>query len=510
MKKLLILLLATSIIILTGCTETPTVVETPDDTEVDCELYPNYIDCYEPEVTEPVDPTIEYDFIDIFYMNDFHGAILEDYSDYEIGLSGISAYIKNHEATYPDNTLVIAGGDMLQGSALSNYYNGYSTILLMNEIGFDAFALGNHEFDWGIETVTAYFDGDINNGEADFPLLAANVFYEGTDTQLENTVPYVIYDIYDIEIAIIGTIGFGLEYSIAASKVAGYEFRNPVDIIADYSEYLRTEEGVEIVIWVGHDTGSYNNEIAALEGNQRVDALFNAHSHSSYKVETNDKPTMQAGSNGEQIGFLRLYFDELGVTNYEFRIDDLFDSAYLQMDDPAIESLVNGFITETDPILKEQLAVSSDDYNRLEIGEWLCELITLETDSDIAFHNHSGGIRSTISKDENIDMYKLYELFPFDNQIKTVKLSGEVIKYIIQYKGYAYYTDIDTFEDDQYYKVATNDYLFDKDSNPFLDGDDIVITDALLRDLIASELRLQIGVYDTFNIDNPILTSSEE
>lgn len=515
MKKLLALILLLSIsITVSGCTEEPKPIEdnTPVDDTIDCEAYPNHIDCFVPDPDDPVDPVdpIVHNFIDIFYMNDFHGAILEDYDDYEIGLSGISAYIKNHEATYPDNTLVIAGGDMLQGSALSNYYDGYSTILLMNEIGFDAFTLGNHEFDWGIDTVTNYFDGNPNNGEAEFPLLAANVYYEGTDTVLENTVPYVIYEIYDIEIAIIGTMGYGLEYSIAESKINGYEFRDPVPIIAEYSEYLRTVEDVEIVIWVGHDSGNMNTEIAALQGDQRVDALFNAHSHTTYATRTNGLPTIQAGANGEAVGYLRIYFDDNGVTDYDYRIDDLFDSAYFQMDDPVIESLVNGFIMETDPILREHLAVSADHYNRLEIAEWMCELITIKTSSAIAFHNYSGGIRAEIAKDENIDIYKLYELFPFDNTIKTVTLSGEEINHLIQYSGYAYFSNVETFIDTEYYKVATNDYIFDKESNPFIDGTDIYAHSTLLRDLIADELRLQRELYDYFDVNNQLQTQSGE
>ncbi len=519
MKKIIIFIL---LLTLTACgsggevTENPVSPVDPVVEDVDCEIYPYHTDCYEEPVVidcvlEPTHPDCiveeSYDFVDIFYMNDLHGRFLDSSS--QIGLSGIASYIENHEASYPNNTLVLAGGDMLQGSALSNYYNGYSTILLMNEIGFDAFSVGNHEFDWGIETVTAYFDGDESNGEADFPLLAANIFYEGTDTLLENTVPYVIHEIGDIEVAIIGTIGYGLEYSIATSKVTGYEFRHPVDIIGDYSEYLRVEEGVEIVIWMGHDTGNMNNEIASLTGDRRIDAMFNGHSHSSYIDTVNGIPAIQADSYGEKLGYLRIYFDETGVTSYDTEMLQMYSSAYFFEEDPGIESLIESFITETDPVLKEYLGTAADNFNKVELSKWLCELITLETDSAIAFHNHSGGTRSDIDGGSDIDIYKLYEIWPFDNQIKTVYLSGETINYLKQYSGLTYYSNVDTFIDDQYYKVATNDYIFDKTTNPFLDGNDIFISDIMLRDLVIEELRLQLDLFDLFDVTNEIQTKSE-
>lgn len=511
MKKTILLLLLSITLLLSGCTPKETTQE-----QLDCAVYPNHVDCAEdpdPE-PEPIDcdvtpnhedcvvPVVEYDFIDIFYMNDFHGAIEADGD--RIGMSGIAAYIENHEETYPDNTLVISGGDMLQGSALSNYFNGYSTIEIMNEMGFDAFVLGNHEFDWGVETVTDYFDGDLENGEADFPLLAANVFYKDTDTLLENAVPYVVYDIYDIQIGIIGTIGQGLEYSIATSKVEGFEFRNPVPIIAEYAEELRTTMGCEIVIWVGHDTGSINEALAALTGNQSIDAVFNGHSHSDYAHEFLGIPAMQSSSTGKALGHVRIYFDETGVTDYDVENLSLYSSALFSTEDPGVELLVDAYKEETDALFSEVLIHTVEGYNQTELSRWLCEVIINSTDSDIAFQNY-GGTRTNIDSNKDITIATLYEIWPFDNQIKTVTLKGDVVNHLIQYGGMAYATDITVFDNDLYYKVATNDYVFDKTSNPFLDGTDIEITQYLLRDVVEIELRLQNETYDNFDTDNEIL-----
>ncbi len=129
-------------------------------------------------------------YLDILYLNDLHGSI--EKGTEELGLAYIANYVNYHRNQNPDGVVLLAGGDMFQGSALSNYYQGRSTLEIMNAMGFDAMTLGNHEFDWGIDVVTNYFDGVASNGEADFPLLGANVYYEGTQTIVEHIDPYTI------------------------------------------------------------------------------------------------------------------------------------------------------------------------------------------------------------------------------------------------------------------------------------------------------------------------------
>ena len=331
-----------------------------------CEKYPTHIDCIDDDPVDPllcevgyvnnngtcvIDEDPDLNFLDIYYMNDFHGAILED--DPNMGLSKIGNYIKHYTDTYPNNSIVLAGGDMLQGSALSNYYQGLSTIDLMDEIGFDAFTLGNHEFDWGLDVVTQYFDEDETNGEADFPLLGANVFLKGTTTIPDYIDPYTIIEKGDIKIGVIGTMGYGLEYSIAQSKIDAYEFAYPVPIIEEYAIHLRTVEECDIVLWVGHDGGSINDELIALSGDASLDALFNAHTHNDYADDSERIPQLQSGSTGEYVGHIRLYLNDNNAV-YDFVAENSTEecrievtgmpSVYSQLDKSLINSQMSSLV----------------------------------------------------------------------------------------------------------------------------------------------------------------------
>lgn len=488
---------------------------TPEREPVDCDLYPTHVDCLEdvdPDLncdTNPDNELCETDdpaeFIDIYYINDFHGAILPD-SD-QLGMAYLANYIVTKKEENPDNVIVLAGGDILQGTALSNYYQGYSTISMMNEMYFDAFTLGNHEFDWGLEVVTQYFDGEEENGEAIFPLLGANVFFEGTSEHPPGIQPYTIIERDGISIGIIGTMGYGLERSIATSKITGYEFAEPVAIIESYAYHLRTVENVDLVLVVSHDSGNINEAVAAFTGDYKVNAIFNAHSHRNYTQTDLGIPIIQSGANGEYLGHVRFTFTDGQLTTYSAENLDFYDSDLFHTPDTKVQALIDTYQLETDSLFNTPIILAGEDLSQGELTYWIARLMRITTGSDIAFHN-IGGTRTDIEEGDMINLGVLYQVWPFDNVVKTVWLTGAEINTFKSGAGSFYDTEIDVFDDDIYYKVATNDYVFDKENYPFVNGQYPENTGLLLRDIAVAELELQYVLYSSFLVTNDILSVS--
>ncbi|MCF7925211.1 MAG: bifunctional metallophosphatase/5'-nucleotidase [Candidatus Izimaplasma sp.] len=492
MKKRIFIVLLT-LLFLVGCTNEPI------DDSIDCNTYPNHIDCVEPDDSPVTGVT---DYIDIYYINDLHGAILGN--DDELGLAQIGNLILTKKAQNPDNVLFLGGGDLLQGSALSNYYTGGSTIELLNLMEMDAMVIGNHEFDWGLDTLLEYRDGSLDNGEADFPFLGANIFYQGT-TDIPNLIdPYTIIEKGDKKIGIIGTIGDTLEQSIATRRVEGYEFKNSVELIAYYSNYLRTEEDCDVIISLAHESGDINPNLIGLEGNERVDVIFNAHSHQKSTNLFGGIPQIQSGANGEVVGYVRVNFNEGFISTYETTNLSSRNEPLLLESNALITNQIEVYLAETDVIFNTPIIVSGDYYSTYDLSDWLTKVMAQATLSDIAFHNY-GGTRSSISDATTITKSTLYDVWPFDNIIKTVELEGSVINALIASNQLAYYTDHSTFDDTTLYKVATNDYVFDKTTNPFLNGTNIENTGIILRDMVEDELVLQSELYDLFYTTNSIL-----
>lgn len=141
-KLFIILLLIFSIFIFTSCDlveKAP--LEYPDNDQIIGDDDLGNEDEQEDQIT--------IDYLDIYSINDLHGAIEED--EYGRGLARIGNFLIEKKTTNPDNTVILVAGDMFQGTAISNLTYGGVVVEALNYIGIDAFTIGNHEFDWGFK-----------------------------------------------------------------------------------------------------------------------------------------------------------------------------------------------------------------------------------------------------------------------------------------------------------------------------------------------------------------------
>ena len=148
-----------------------------DNTLVDIsdkEHYISLVDRTKIVYSEKLENDINHDVksLEIFQLNDTHGAY---YTQDDItGIAHVKTCIdQNIEDPY--SVVKIANGDMLQGTAFSNMLLGEPGIAALNEMHFDAFTIGNHEFDWALDNLKVYKDGDLSNGELNCPFLGANI-----------------------------------------------------------------------------------------------------------------------------------------------------------------------------------------------------------------------------------------------------------------------------------------------------------------------------------------------
>ena len=159
-----------------------------------------------PDAADPIHLTV-------LHMNDLHGHILS-YIDKNVsvdspvgGAAAFGGLIRQQRAQNPDGTLLLAAGDMFQGTPVSNIFHGEPVIRIMNQMRFDAMALGNHEFDWGLVAL------DRLRSMAEFPFLSANI-RDTAGKNLPGVMPYVILKRKGLSIAVIGvtTPRYPLQY----------------------------------------------------------------------------------------------------------------------------------------------------------------------------------------------------------------------------------------------------------------------------------------------------------
>ncbi len=455
--------------------------------------------------------------IKLFSMNDFHGGTYSDIAN----LEQIGAYLKYQKETY-ENTLILSNGDIFQGAALSNYYHGEPIVEVYNNIGFDGFVLGNHEFDWGIDVIQDYADGSLENGEMSYPILAANIVYVDSQEPLENTIPYIIKEFNGVKVGVIGLIGDVID-SISASRVQNIEFLDPADTIYDYSEELRVNQNCDIVVVYIHDGSDINYEISGFTDNHYVDAIFNGHTHQSEAGtirRSNGQPLVYAQSSNKSSSLfagITLVYDTLenqvisgSAINYDFDLIEYESDSEIVaiLDSYQNDSVYTAFVSQ-------ELATIESYYPKYDfiVATWGASVIRDYAGVDIGAVN-SGGFRNAL-EEGTLTMGDMIEFYPFDNYIKTSRLTGtqllEFYEDVMDYDSDVVFDDGLTYDGSHLYMngvqlgsstlytIGAVDYIFDKDNYAFLDGQDITQTTLLIRDLLVEDLLATSGLFDPDN-----------
>lgn len=210
---------------------------------------------------------------------------------------------------HPDDMLLLDCGDFSQGSVYYNLYHGDVEVKLLNLMRYDACALGNHEFDFGMDNLARLI------GMAQFPFVCCN--YDFTGTPCEGLVkPYIIINRAGVRVGIFG-VSPQPQGLISRDNYSGMRFTDPVKAAQPVIDRLRGEEHCDLVICLSHlgwgdDPGMDPDFIAQTTG---LDILLGGHSH-TYFTEPHylkDKQGHQVlvdhqGKNGRFLGTIEVGF----------------------------------------------------------------------------------------------------------------------------------------------------------------------------------------------------------
>jgi len=233
--------------------------------------------------------------ITIIGTTDLHGNILP--TDYYTakpdarGLAKAATIIKRARKENP-NLLLIDSGDTIQGTPLEYYHNNRNNtpvdpmMLVMNALHYDAMAVGNHEYNFGLKVL------EKARSEAQFPWLSANTYDKGTSHT--HYQPYLVKEIAGVRIGILGLTTPGIPNWDNAQNYEGLQFREPVSEAQKWVAVLREKEKADIVVIAMHmgleadlNTGQINpgqvpneNEaIAIAKQVPGVNVIFMGHTH---------------------------------------------------------------------------------------------------------------------------------------------------------------------------------------------------------------------------------------
>ena len=247
----------------------------------------------------------------ILHTNDTHSQVLPEKRDTIGGYARRIGLINKERETEP-NLLLLDAGDFSQGTPYYNYYHGKVEIEAMNWMKYDAATLGNHEFDYGLDTLAKYLK------MADFPIVCAN--YGVTGTPLEGIVkPFEIFERNGIKVGVFG-LGCDPRSVIDDENFAPIKYLGPEYTVAQQMADTLRSLGCDVVVCLSHQGTKPHNEdpsepepydVEMVTQTRGIDIVIGGHTHETIDTLVNNmdgQPVRlcQMGKYGGKIGKIML------------------------------------------------------------------------------------------------------------------------------------------------------------------------------------------------------------
>jgi 5'-nucleotidase/UDP-sugar diphosphatase len=384
-----------------------------------------------PVATEPADST---ETIVILHTNDFHGAIEPDATKGTGGLVNLVSLIDQLRAEDLERTLLLDAGDIFQGTYVSNSTQGEVVMAAMNVAGYDAWALGNHEFDWGQEVLRARI------AQAEFPGLAANVVDVSSGEVWDAVEPYTVVQVGRARVAILGLAYPDTPVINKPQNVAGLDFRGAAETVRRYLTDLENE--ADLIVVLSHL--GYDGDVALAKAVGGIDVIVGGHSHMYLETPRKiaDTIVVQAGASGQVLGRLEVTVDLTtgNVVDYARRqgllpVTDDVDAVNQEVQALVESALAEAANTMNQPIGEAAVTLEPQREGEFALGNLVVDaMLAAEVDgqpADIAMHNN-GGIRAALPKGP-ITYGQVYAVLPFDNRLMALDLTGAQVLRILEY-----------------------------------------------------------------------------
>lgn len=455
--------------------------------------------------------------INIYAINDFHGALRSRHD--APGIAFLAGAFKDMSSKSA-NSILVAAGDLFGTTVDAKDTNGISTVLAFNELGVDCIALGNHEFDYARQVLNR------QKRAAEFPFLAANI--KNKDGQN----PFQAYKIIEkdgVKIAFIGMITQETLLTATKKNLQGLEFVQPRDILPACIQKVRAQ-GADIVVLLAHigskqnKDGIIGDEVAVvLESIQGLDSTISAHTHEAVNGLYNNIAVVQAKCYGQLIAHVKINYstEQRSITTLDSKLINVSERRSF-IPDTQMNIFIQPYLQAADARYSSVLAVNEQvlTNNRFKpstLADCFVDLMRQAANADIALFN-AGGVRKDYLEVGSFNLRNLIDIFPFDNNLLLVKMRGadiiDALNYGINNSKYGHLRfsglqviynpelaighqvvkvtlpDGSLLNSDQYYKVATVEFLLDG-------GDGFSMFKAVqekevlgpLNDLLAAEIK---------------------
>lgn len=351
------------------------------------------------------------------------------------GIARMITAIGEARARGGENQILLDAGDQFQGSLYYTQYGGEMAAEFMNQLNYDAMAVGNHEFDDGPEGLAPFLD------LVSFPVVSANIDVSGNNLLAGKVAKSTTLDVGGSQIGIVSVLAEDtVETSSPGESVV---FSSAVDAAQAEVDAL-TGQGIDKIILLTHVGLPKDKQLA--EALTDVDLIIGGHSHTllsntndraagSYPTEVNGVPIVQAYAYGKYLGELNVTFDDSGVITEIAGEPILLDASVAE--DAAAVARVAELAEPLEELRNRVVATINEPLggDRAVCRAMECTMGNLIADAmlarvkdqgiEVAIQN-GGGIRASIDAGE-VTMGEVLTVLPFQNTLSTFEVDGATL-----------------------------------------------------------------------------------
>ena len=350
--------------------------------------------------------------VHILAVNDMHAALER--------MPRLAAIADSLRELYP-SLLVLSAGDNRTGDPLNDMYNpsGYPMAALMNQIGFNASALGNHEFDMGAMPEIV--------GLSNFRYLCANVGQGADSITALRVLPYQVFDVEGLRVGIIGTVQVTPQKGhpdTHPDNVAGLSFEDPQQVVPRY-EWLSRQ--CDVTMLLSHD--GYRADTLTARACPWLNLIIGGHSHKQLtgSERTNGILITQNVNRLKKATHITVTVDNGHVSDTRA---EYIDVGNFPRENSLVAKMVQLFSDNPDfhRVLARAVTPFDDIY---ELGCMVCDATRHCTDADVSLHNFRG-IRLQNLPAGSITVKDVLTIDPFCNAAYMLNLNGEELYRMVQ------------------------------------------------------------------------------
>lgn len=376
----------------------------------------------------------------VLHTNDMHGQVQPRAATWidrqkpplAGGLPRVAALVqrvRREEQQAGRAVLVVDGGDWYQGTPEGVVDVGLDCVRAIAAVGYDAAAIGNHEFDHGVANLQRLL------AQARPPAICANLRERGRSERVSWVAPWRIVDAGGLRIALVGLLTPSTP-SITHPDARRFDFAPAEEELTRVKRELGAS--VDLIVPVGHI--GIDEAVTLARAHPDLPLIVTGHSHTFLREGRREGQTLivQAGAKASVVGRVELSIDgpSARVTSSTARLIELVELPASEDANARVETLCAGLVARADEAMREvlgeltaPLTTSGKPYST-SAGSWMADLIRARTAADVAFHNR-GGVRAEIEAGP-VTRRGVFEMSPFDNNIAVLRLRGSELESIVR------------------------------------------------------------------------------